>query len=192
LFMLVFLGISIILITWGWSWRTAIHGVSIGFFFLLSLFTLTSGWRAAGLSVQPEQELLRTGPQFGGGELLSNTVTDFSLWNTGDPKAIDLVVAGESPSVQWLFRDFPNATDSNVVSKDQTPSLVITGEQASLELSGTYARLPFVKEASPSWDTMQMADWLNWIIFRTAPETKVNLDLWVRTNLYSGSPDFRK
>ncbi len=192
LFMLVFLGIAIILITWGWSRQVAMRGASIGLFFLLALFSLTSAWRAAGRSVYPEQEILYTGPEFDGAALLTATVSDFSLWNTGDPKAIDLVIAGQSPSVQWLFRDFPNASIADVVAKNQTPSLVITGEQASLGESGTYAKLPFVKEDQPDWTSMQETDWLKWIIYRQAPVKILNLDLWVRTNLFYASPDFNK
>ncbi len=190
-FMLAFLGVAIILITWGWSWRVAIRGTSIGLFFVLALFTLSSAWRAADLSSHSGQEIFSTGPEFSGAALLSKTVADFSLWNTGDPKAIDLVVANESSSVQWLFRDFPNASTADVVSTNQSPSLVVTGEQSSLGVTGAYAKLPFVKEEQPDWESMQVTDWLNWMIFRQAPVKKVNLDLWARTNLFYASPDFK-
>ncbi len=192
LFMFLFLGLSIILFTWGWSWQVALRGASLGFLALLVLFTLSTTWRASGISTYPAQEMYRTGPEFDGASLLTETVTNFSEWNTGDPKAIDLsVVDGGSPSVQWLFRDFPNASFVDVISKDAPPSLVVTGEQASLNLPVTYARLPFVKADAPAWNTMDVLEWLDWIVYRGAPLTQTNLDLWVRTNLFSASPEFK-
>lgn len=191
LFMFVFLGVSVILFTWGWSWQVALRGVSLGFMTLLVLFSFNSTWRASGLSDFPEQELFRTGPDFKGAAFLTKTVGNLSQWNTGNPTAIDLVAAGESPSVQWLFRKFPNASFADTLAKDASPSLVVTGEQASLNLGGTYSKLPFVKEETPSWSSMQLTDWLNWIAFRQAPISKVTLDLWVRSDIYPESPDFK-
>ena len=93
--------------------------------------------------------------------------------------------------MQWLFRNFTNASFVDVLSKDASPSLVITGEQKSLNLSGAYARLPFVKEEAPAWSAMQLTDWLNWIVYRQSPEDKVTIDLWVRTDIFPESPQFK-
>jgi hypothetical protein len=191
-FMIFFLAISVILFTWGWNSRVALRGLGIGVYFLLTLFMLSTAGRATGIVPRPEQELWRIGPEFEEAGLLVQTTGDFSGWNSGERNTLDLVVTGGSPALQWLFRSNTKADFVNVLPVDATPSLVITGNQTSLSLPGSYTGQSFVLDEQPNWSTMQSSDWMEWMLFRDAPVTKGLVVLWVRSNLFPGSADFNQ
>lgn len=189
-FMVFFLGISAVLFTWGWSSRIAFHGLAIGLLALLTLYTLSTAWRSTGLVLRPQQELWRIGTNFAEADLLLKTTGDFSGWNTGEPNTLDIVVNQASPALEWLFRSYKNVDFESVLPLDSSPSLVVTGNQTSLSLAGAYTGQSFVKDESPNWSSMQTADWVEWMLFRNAPEMKNLVVLWVKSSLFPGSADF--
>ena len=189
-FMFFFLGISVILFTWGWNSRVALRGLGIGVYFLMTLFMLSTAWRSTGFVPRPEQELWRIGPDFKQAGLLIQTAGDFSGWNTGERNTLDIVVANGSPELKWLFRNYTKADFANVLPVDATPSLVITGNQTNLSLPGSYTGQSFVVDEQPDWSTLQSSDWIEWMMFRDAPVTKGLAVLWVKSNLFPGSADF--
>jgi hypothetical protein len=191
-FMFFFLGIAVILLTWGWGLKVALQGVGLGVCFLMVIFTLSAAWRATGQESRPEQELWITGSDFREADLLLKTANDYSLWNTNNPIGLDLTVENGSPSLQWLFRNFTQVSFVDELQADAAPSMVVTPEQTSLSLSGLYTGQNFVTEQSPSWSTLSASDWINWMIFRQAPLTKTTVVLWVRSDLFPGSSDFRQ
>jgi hypothetical protein len=191
-FMIFFLGISLILFTWGWNSRVAFRGFGIGVCLLLSIYMLSTAGRSTGIGPRPEQELWRIGSNFNGADLLLNTVGDFSGWNTGERNTIDIAVTGNSPALLWLFRSFTQVAFVNVLPVDATPSLVITGNQTNLDLPASYSGQSFVADEQPGWATMQFSDWIEWMLFRDVPVTKGLAVLWVKTSEFPGSANFNQ
>jgi hypothetical protein len=191
-FMFFFLGIALILLTWGWGAKVALRGIGLGIWVLMTVFTLSAAWRATGQESRPEQELWPVGANFHEGDLLLKTANEYSLWNTNNPNGMDLTVVGASPSLQWLFRNFTQASYVVSLRTDTAPSMVVTPDQKTLSLSGTYTGQSFVTEQSPTWSTLSTSDWISWMIFRQAPVTKTNIVLWVRSDLFPGSSGFHQ
>ncbi len=191
-FMFFFLGMALILLTWGWGAKYALRGVGLGFCFLMAIFTLSAAWRATGQESRPDQELWSVGANFREGDLLIKTANEYSLWNTNNPNGMDITVVNGSPSLQWLFRNFSQANFVDALQSAEVPSMVVTPDQKSLGLAGAYTGQSFVVEQSPTWETLSLSDWINWMIFRQAPVTKNNIVLWVRSDLFPGSSDYRQ
>ena len=189
-FMAFFLGAAVILLTWGWNWKIALRGVGLGVCFLLVIFTLSAGFKAAGQGPRPEQELWLTGPAFKEANLLVKTAGDYSLWNTNNLTTLDLAVVHGSPALQWLFRNFTKTDFEEILPADAAPSMVVTPEQANLSLPGQYTGQSFVTEQAPTWSMLTASDWIKWMLLRQAPLEKTTVVLWVKSDLFPGSTDF--
>jgi len=153
---------------------------------------LSAAWRGTGQESRPEQELWSPGPNFSEGGLLLKTANDYSLWNTNNPTGMDMTVVGASPSLQWLFRNLNQVSYVDALQEDAAPSMVVTPDQKNLGIAGTYTGQSFVTEQSPSWSTLNVSDWISWMIFRQAPLTKTTVVLWVRSDLFPGSSGFHQ
>ena len=189
-FMAFFLGAAVVLLTWGWNWKTALRGMGLGVCSLLVIFTLSAALKAAGQGPRLEQELWLTGPNFKEAHLLVKSAGDFSVWNTNDPTSLDLTVVHGSPALQWLFRNFTKTDFIDNLPANATPSMAVTPEQTTLSLPGQYTGQSFVTELAPTWSKLTATDWIKWMIFRQAPLEKATVVLWVKSNLFPGSADF--
>jgi hypothetical protein len=191
-FMFFFLGMALILLTWGWGSKVAVRGIGLGVCVLMALFTLATAWKATGQESRPDQELWPAEPNFHEADLLLKTANEYSLWNTNNLNGMDLTVVGASPSLKWLFRNFTQASYVDSLQTDIAPSMVVTQDQKTLSLAGTYTGQSFVAAQAPTWSSLSISDWISWMIFRQAPVTKTNVVLWVRSDLFPGSSGFHQ
>jgi len=178
-----------LLIAWGWSESLAPRAVMGGAFLVLMLFQGFSVWGATGLGRKPEGEIWWKSAWIQDGDLFNQTVSDISLWNTGERDGLRIVVAGvDSPALAWQLRDY-NVQFENEISAAQRPAMVVTRDQETLGLAAEYTGQDFVWESQPAWSLMMPMEWLEWLLSRNAPQEKRSLVLWVRSDLIPGNND---
>jgi hypothetical protein len=174
-----------ILIAWGWSAQSAAGGLVWGVTAVLLIYTVSSAFNAAGLGRRPEAELWQRTPYIDQADLLLQTTTNMSQWNTPAKDTLDLIVVDiPAPSLEWALRDYRAAQITNVLLQGSNPSMVITKEQEEPALAAGYTGQGFVWQRSPIWDGV---NWMRWAIVRAAPVRSMNIILWVRTDLHPGA-----
>lgn len=174
-----------ILVVWSWSQWVAGSGLSLGIGCLLLFATLATGWRSAGLTNTPDAELWRISPMIAESDLLVRTIGDVSEANTGRRDFIDIFILNvDSPALKWTLRNDRNVTYNTILTKDSSPSLVITDETQQPDLQSVYSGQDFVWQQYPSWSLVAPAEWLRWVIYREIPKEKQGLILWVRQDLF--------
>ncbi|MDZ4160048.1 MAG: hypothetical protein U1B80_09700 [Anaerolineaceae bacterium] len=186
---LVFIAIITVLASGGWSSKSAVSGLVCGLSTATLLFTFTASWNAAGLGRNPWSELWRNSPYIQDADLLMQTVGDFSEWNTGFGKSIDITVLEvESPALRWQLRNHRQTLYTNVLPPGELPSLLITTEREMPLIAASYTGQDFVWQRSIDWGLLFPLNWSRWIIVRETPDFRSNLILWVRADLFPGAP----
>lgn len=176
-----------LLIAWGWSETLAPKAALGGLFLGLILLQVSAAWSAAGLGSRPQAEIWWSGAWIQDAQLVRQTMNDLSLWNTGETNKLEVVVIDvQSPALEWLLRD----QEFRVVEKlaaAERPDIVITRDQESLGLSAAYTGQDFVWENQPAWRLLMPLEWLEWMVSRDAPQEKIPLVLWARSDLLPGN-----
>ncbi len=181
------------LIIWGWGLRVTGRGLRLGVSVLLVIYSLAAAWDAAGLGNLPETELWRLDSYPKDADLLTGSLSDFSMWETGRPEALDVTISGlENPSLVWALRDFKTIKIISGLSANGSPALVVTPLQDELAGNVSYSGQALVWNVLPDWDKMAGKEWLKWVMFREAPLKKQEIQLWARTDLFPGSAEFPK
>lgn len=184
---LVMLGIAILLVGWGWDWKAAVQGMQWGTGAALLLILLSMSLHAAGLSVRPQNELLRSGAYVSDADLLQKTLQDLSSQKTGQFNQLQLSVVGvDSPALKWFLRDFSNVQFSDSISVMESPDVILTGDQIQPGQISTYRGQDFVWFTQPSWAQMNGLNWAEWLVFRVAQTDNTKIILWARTDLFPG------
>lgn len=186
---LVFIAIITVLASGGWSSKSAVSGLVCGWGVASIIFTFAASWNTAGLGRNPWAELWRNSPYVQDADLLMQTVGDFSEWNTGFRKSIDITVLEvESPALRWQLRDHRQTLYTNVLPPGELPSLLITAEREMPSIAASYSGQNFVWQRSIDWGLLFPLNWSRWMIVRETPDIRANLILWVRTDLFPGAP----
>jgi hypothetical protein len=176
-----------ILVTAGWSVKTALWGLSWGITAVLMVLMFSITWKTAFIYPNGANELWTTGPAAGQMDALVDTITDLSWWNKSQSHALDLVITADAPSLRWALRFFPDAQYKTEVASPETPSVIITvGSQQSLSLPSSYRGQSLVLRETPSWTGVVPDDLIRWVAFRQAPKASENLILWARNDLFPG------
>jgi hypothetical protein len=167
-----------------WGRTTTWRGFFWGGTITLFLYTLSAGYSAAGLHDPFSSEMWQTGPKFAQADLLLQTMNEFSNWNTGHAKSLDVMILSElnSSSVSWLLRDW-NVTKVDVLSQSTAPAMVVLPQGQDLRLSASYHNANFIFRLAPTWNQSGFEGWIGWLAFRKNPATTESLVLWVRDDL---------
>jgi hypothetical protein len=177
-----------LLINWGWSVEASRQGLIFGIGLLLVVITFGSAWKSAGLGSRPEMELWRSDPLPIGRDLLLKSVSDLSLWNSGQNNGLDIVLLKEErPALQWALRGFTGLENADILSNTQTPSLVISSVENEIDLSNIYRGQEITWSAVIDFEKFQAKDWLKWFALRNNSVTGDSFLLWARTDLFKGS-----
>jgi len=177
-------------IRWYWNEETAGQGALWGLVGVLAIWGISAAWGATGLGLHPEGQLWRTGPMIDEVDLLHSTVADLSSWKMRAPGELELVVDNiDSPALRWALRDYRLVQYATSTASVSSPPMVITTEEPSPELAGTYRGQDFVLEVSPTWQ-MSLDEWLQWVAYKTVPVTKTNVILWARADLFPDAAGF--
>ncbi len=179
--------IAVLLVIAGWSVRAGRLGVILSMCTILGLHMLSTTWGMAIVRQNGAQEFWNIAPTTGQADLLKQTLTDLSSWNTGLRDQLEVAVLADSAALQWALRDFPNARFEASLSPTESPPVVITLKGADEpRLAQKYRGQDFVWHLSPGWQGALPPDFVNWIAFRQAPLAQDQIILWARTDIFPG------
>lgn len=182
---LVLLGVSVVMVAYGWSVAVAIQGSVWGLLVVFSVYSLSTALAAGGLRTYRTVEMWPVGPYTQQAEILVSQMNDLSRGKAGANASLDVTLAGvDSPSLRWVLRDWPvTVTPGLVVS--ETPSMIIATDQPSQsEIESTYRGQEFTWRTYPAWDQALPTDWLSWIILHEFPEGNEKIILWARSDVF--------
>lgn len=178
------------LISWGWSAPLTLRGLTWAVGLLMAAGLITSLTRAAGLDQKDQPELWRGESRPAQLGLLKMTIDDLSRWNTGFPASLDTVLVGQdTPAVRWEF--FKNQKVEYLASQPAagSPSMIVTSDSEQPSQPAAYRGQDFLLTITTDWENMGTLDWLEWAIYRQAPQTSSKIILWARSDLFSDGKD---
>lgn len=181
---LLLLVVSVLLVALGWSARIARLASVWGLATALGIYALGMAWGATGLRTPDGWELWQPADRPAQADLLLAAVNELSEWSAGDGQAQEVILSGlDSPSLAWLLREH-NVQSVTALAAQQTPAIVITAEQESLEIPNAYRGQDFAWRQAPSWDILTTNDWIRWSVFRKLPYDSDIVIVWVRADLF--------
>jgi hypothetical protein len=179
--------IAVFLVIAGWSIKAAKLGVVLSFCVLFGLQLISTTWGMAIVRQNGAQDLWNIPPTTGQVDLLKQTLTDLSSWNTGLRDQLEVIVLADSSALKWALRDFPNARYETTLSSTESPPVVITLNGAEVpSLSKQYRGQDFVWRLYPGWQGVFPPDFINWLAFRQVPLAQDQIILWARTDVFPG------
>ncbi len=179
--------VTTLLVALGWNWETARHGLVWGLSLTLGLYMLSGMWGSAGLRAGGGQDLWSTTPAVTQADLLSKTLSDLSIWNTGQDDALQIISLVDYPSLKWELRDWQQTSFTTQIPAGEQPAIIITSkDQSNLNIAQTYRGHEFEWESAQSWQGILPPDTPSWLAFRDASVQQTPIILWARTSLFSG------
>jgi hypothetical protein len=185
---LLILLVSVALVAFGWSARTARLGVTWSSALILGIYSMGMAWGASGLRTPGGIELWTSDTRPLQADLLRASVDDISEFSLGDVFSQPVTIFGiTSPALEWVLR---NNTVEVVSTLDPqvAPPIVITGIMNDLTLPSAYRGQDFIWRQTPQWATAQSPEWIKWFVFRQLPVDSETIILWARDDLF---PDAR-
>jgi len=180
--------VSIGLVAFGWSARTARLGATWAFALFFGLYSIGAAWGASGLRNPGGVELWVTDPRPLQSALLDASIDDLSEFSLGHIDSQPVAIFGfSSPALEWLLRN-NSVTVISTLDPQVAPPIVITPIMNDLGLPSAYRGQDFTWRQTPQWATAQNSDWVNWLVFRKLPLENETIILWARADLF---PDVR-
>ena len=186
---LMILLVSIGLVAFGWSTRTARLGTTWSFVIFFGIYSMGAAWGASGLRNPRGVELWLPDSRPLQANLLRASVDDISEFSLGHIFSQPVTIFGiSSPALEWVMRNNKVEVVSNL-DPQIAPPIVITRVMADLALPSAYRGQDFTWRQTPQWDTAQSPDWVKWFVFRQLPLDNETIILWARDDLF---PDARE
>jgi hypothetical protein len=183
-FSLLLLVISIVLVGFGWSTRSARFGAIWGLTIALGIFGFSSMLGAAGFRGPAYPELWSPPLRPAQAELLDTTIGDLSEWAVGDKNALPVLIVGvDSTALEWALRNHPVSFASSP-DPSASPDFVITTFEVDPALAASYRGQDFTWRQTPAWDTPDLQTWMRWIVLREIPQSYETIILWARDDLF--------
>ena len=181
--------VSLGLVAFGWSMRTARLGATWSFAIFFGLYSLAAAWGASGMRNPGGVELWLNGSTRPlQANLIRASVDDLSELSVGHIDSQPVTIYGiSSPALEWLLRD-NEVTTVSTLDPQLAPPIVITPPMSDLGLPGAYRGQDFTWRQTPQWALAQNYDWVNWLVFRKLPLENETIILWARDDLF---PDAR-
>ncbi len=185
---LLLLVIATILIHMGWPSKQGRTGLWMGLAVLLSVVSLSSVWRSAGLAKNPEAEVWNYNGITSELDLLQKTAGDISEWNVSSRTGVNIVILNyPSAALKWALRNFTSVIDARSLPSLSNPAIVITANEEVPSLSRAYRGQDFALTHQTNWDLILPEEWIKWFALREAPSSKQMVILWARTDLFPGA-----
>jgi len=182
---IVLLGVSILMVAYGWSFPVALQGSLWGFLTVFSMFTLSTTLAAGGLRTYRTVEMWPVGPQTKQAVPLLGQMNDFSRGKTGVKASLDVTLAGvDSPSLRWILRDWPVTLASEQVVPGAQSMLVSPVRVSRPELEAIYRGQEFTWRTYPAWNQGLPSDWLRCVILHDFPQGDEKIILWTRSDVF--------
>jgi len=186
---LLILMMSIGLVAFGWSARTARLGATWSFVIFFGIYSLAAAWGASGLRNPNGVELWLPALRPLQANLLRASVDEISEFSLGHIYSQPVTIFGvSSPALEWVLRN----NEVEVVSTldpQVAPPIVVTSLMNDLALPSAYRGQDFIWRQTPQWDVAQSPDWVKWFVFRQLPLENETIILWARDDLF---PDARE
>jgi hypothetical protein len=187
---LLLLGISLVLVGFGWSIRSARFGAIWGLTIALGIFGFTGMLGAAGLRGVAYPELWSLPLRPAQAELLDATIGDLSEWAVGDKHALPVLIVGmDSTALEWALRNHP-VSFAKALDPSASPDFVITTLEIDPALAASYRGQDFTWRQTPVWDTSDLQAWIRWIVLREIPQNYETIILWARDDLFLDAASF--
>jgi hypothetical protein len=187
---LFLVALTTFLLGYGWSWKAAVQGLVWGVVAGLVVYQAAGIWSSSRPATAQLLNIWHPSPQSGENRLLMETVQDFSKANSGAKDQIDVVVAVNSPSLRWSFRNFPNVefiTEQEVSVLGISPSLIITQvNEQNPALAASYRGQDLPWWRMPGWSGVLPQDLPSWLAYRKHPAILSSVILWARGDLFPG------
>jgi hypothetical protein len=181
--------VSISLVAFGWSARTARLGTTWSFSLFLGVYALAAAWGTGGQRIPNGVELWSQDQPPLQADLLMSSVNDISLFSRGQIESQPVTVMGiKSPSLEWALRNHDVKT-VDVLDPAEAPPIIITPVMNELGLPSAYRGQDFTWRQPPLWDNIQAPDWVKWFVYRQLPGNTETIILWARDDLF---PDARQ
>jgi len=183
----ILLGLSLLLVAFGWSVRIAQFGAVWGLGLVLGFLGLAGAIGSAGLHGTSRPELWWPQDIPMQAQILDATVDDLSEWGRGYDNAIPVLIYGvKSPALEWSLREHqPVVVDSLDITA--APELVISNLAGDPGLAASYRGQDFTWQLKTSWEIAGRADWLRWLAYREMTQTGETIILWAREDLFINS-----
>jgi hypothetical protein len=185
---IVLLGLSVLMVAYGWSVSVAVQGSVWGILVVFSVYTLSTALAAGGFRTYRTVELWSIGPYTKQAETLSSQMNDLSRGKTGVNASLAVTIAGvDSPSLRWALRDWPVTVTSGQVTPD-IQSMIIGSNQVSWpDIESIYRGQEFTWRTYPAWNQALPTDWLRWIILHEFPQGDEKIILWAGSDVFIDS-----
>jgi hypothetical protein len=185
---LALLGLSVVLVAFGWSARSAFQGFAWGGLAVLAVYSLAMASFSAQLRPRPSVEMWPPSPQAPALGILLEQANELSQLGRGSNAALNVMLVNlDSPALRWLFRDW-RVISAQAVSFDSNPELILTPSTAiPPELESAYRGALMPWRAYPAWEQAILPDWLRWLVNHDLPQGQETLLLWARTDLFPDS-----
>ncbi len=178
-----------ILIGLGWNWEISRNGLVWGITAICLIYSISVLWSAAFLRPNQPSELWGAPPGTGETDLLLSTIREMSDRQTGLPQFIKIQSTVDNPSLRWALHSFPDTQFTPTLPRESMPAVLITTQdQAEPTLTADYRGQDFLWRVWPGWSGALPDDFINWLTFRQAPVVNEQIILWVRSDLFSGTP----
>ena len=185
---LTILLMSIGLVAFGWSARTARLGTIWSSVIFFGIYSIAAAWGASGMRDPGGVELWFPDSRPLQADLLSKSVSEVSEFSLGHIDAQPVTIFGvSSPALEWVLRNHKVEIVSTL-DPQVAPPIVITSMLKDLALPSAYRGQDFTWPQTPQWNNSQNPDWLKWFVFRQLPMDNETIILWARDDLF---PDAR-
>lgn len=183
---ILLLAVSLLLVSVGWSIRSARFGAVWGVSVVLTLFTLSAGMGAGHIRVEHSAELWDAGPYPAHADLLAATVDQLSQWGTGSDTDLPVTVLNlKSPALMWALHRH-EVTVVGALDASTSPAILITPLQGEPALAAAYRGQDFTWNQVPTWQGGFDA-WLQWLVTRNMPQSIDTILVWGRADLFLDS-----
>lgn len=181
---IVLLVAVVLLVSFGWSQEVALPGLLLGLATVFTLGCFALSVRSTGLSSQPSEELWYPEQHLVSTTWLRTTLDQVIHWNAGGGTAVDISVADfDTSAIRWFLREDEPVAFVPYLPPQSQPGMVITSDQAILEISNSYRGQDLVWSRDVLWHEMDGRQFLRWLVTRDAPTQSNEIIIWVRTDL---------
>jgi hypothetical protein len=185
---LVLLGLSIVMVAYGWSVSVAVQGGVWGLLAVFTVYTLSTALAAGGLRTYRTVELWSVEPNTKQAGVLVSQMNDLSRGKAGVNASLDVTLAGvNSPSLRWALRDWPAKVVATQVDLGEPSMIIGTNQNPHPELEKNYRGQEFTWRTYPVWEQGLVTDWLRWSILHEFPQRDEKIVLWTRSDIFVDS-----
>lgn len=187
---LFLVALTTFLLGYGWTWKAALQGLVWGLAAGLVVYQVAGIWNASRPATAQLVNIWHPSPQTGENRLLMKTVQDFSKSSSGMADQIDVMLAVDSPSMRWAFRNFPNAefiSEQDLSVLGTSPSIIVTQvSEQNPAMAASYRGQDLPWWRMPGWTGAVPQDLPKWLAYRKYPAILSSVILWVRGDLFVG------